>query len=204
MKQKHWIDSHKGATGPAVLLMMAATHAWDNPIAWIYLALHGTYGLLWITKSRFFGDRQWEQPASLAYGLLIWGSLSLYWVSPWLIVTGRAPVPPVGMCVFIYVVGVFFHFVSDMQKHLTLTLRPGTLLTDGLWGKLRNPNYFGELLIYLGFGLLPMHWAPLSVLALFIVAVWIPNMVKKDRSLSRYPRFAAYKQESKLFIPFLV
>ena len=37
---------------------------------------------------------------------------------------------------------------SDMQKHMTLAHRKGTLLTDGLWGLVRNPNYLGELLIY--------------------------------------------------------
>ena len=37
--------------------------AWDNVLAWIYLALHGTYGVLWILKSRYFGDLAglWER-----------------------------------------------------------------------------------------------------------------------------------------------
>jgi protein-S-isoprenylcysteine O-methyltransferase Ste14 len=89
-----------------------------------------------------------------------------------------------------------------MQKHTALKLHPG-LITDGLWSRTRNPNYFGELLIYLGFGLLAMHWLPLLVLGLIVAAYWIPNMRKKDRSLSRYPGFAAYRERTKLFIPFL-
>ncbi len=36
MKQKHFIDSHKCATAPAVLLLMAFYHQWENPTAWIY------------------------------------------------------------------------------------------------------------------------------------------------------------------------
>jgi steroid 5-alpha reductase family enzyme len=64
-------------------------------------------------------------------------------------------------------------------------------------------NYFGELLIYGGFGLLAMHWLPILILALWVAAFWLPNMHKKDASLSRYPDFAAYKQRSKLFIPFI-
>ena len=80
----------------------------------------------------------------------------------------------------------------------------GTLLTEGLWGLSRNPNYLGELCIYLGFTLLPMHWLPLSALAVVVVAVWIPNMRRKDKSLSRYPEFAAYKSKTKLIIPYLV
>lgn len=83
MKQKHFIDSHKGATFVAVLILMAVYNQWQNPAAWVYLGLHGTYGLLWVLKSRIFPDRQWQQPTSLAYGLVIWGGLTLYWIAPW-------------------------------------------------------------------------------------------------------------------------
>ncbi len=82
MKQRHFIDSHKAATGLFVLALLAVYDQWDNPTAWVYLALHGTYGLLWVLKSRMFPDKQWEQPTSLAYGLVIWAGLSLYWIAP--------------------------------------------------------------------------------------------------------------------------
>ena len=68
MKHKYWIDSHKGLTGPFVLGLIAWYHAWDNVIAWIYLALHGTYGVLWIVKSRYFGDKNWERPVNFGVG----------------------------------------------------------------------------------------------------------------------------------------
>jgi steroid 5-alpha reductase family enzyme len=206
MKQKHFIDSHKGVTGLAVLLLMAWYQQWHNPTAWVYLALHGGYGLLWVLKSRTFPDKQWEQSTSLTYGLGIWVGLSLYWLAPWLITSRGTTVPPwyLGLCLVIYVIGVFFHVGSDMQKHTALQLRPGHLLQSGLWANCRNPNYFGELLIYLGFGLLAQHWLPLLVLLLFISIIWIPNMRQKDRSLARYPEFAAYKARSKWFIPFVL
>jgi protein-S-isoprenylcysteine O-methyltransferase Ste14 len=207
VKHKFWIDSHKGATGLVVLGMIAWYHAWDNLIAWIYLALHGTYGLLWVLKSHFFGDKQFDQKASLAYGLVTWAGMSLYWVAPWVITSGRAHAAPpwfVGLCISMYSLGVFLHFASDMQKHMSLAYRRGTLLTEGLWSRLRNPNYFGELLIYLAFALLTLHWAPLLVLAIWISTIWVPNMLKKDKSLSRYPEFAEYKSKSKLIIPYLI
>ena len=205
MKQRHFIDSHKAATGLFVLALIAVYDQWDNPTAWVYLALHGTYGLLWVLKSRIFPDKQWEQPTSLAYGLVIWAGLSLYWIAPWLITSQNVQAPPwyLGLCIAIYAVGVFWHFASDMQKTMFLKLKPGHLMTDGLWSRLRNPNYFGELLIYLGFGLLAMHWAPLIVILLFVLIVWLPNMRRKDRSLARYPDFASYKARSKLFLPFV-
>jgi protein-S-isoprenylcysteine O-methyltransferase Ste14 len=207
VKQKFWIDTHKAATGPFVLALIAGYHAWQSVWAWVYLAIHGTYGALWVLKSHYFGDKQWEQQASLGYGLFIWFGLSLYWIAPWLIVSGHATEPPawyIGVCIIVYSFGVFFHFASDMQKHMSLAHRRGTLLTDGLWGNLRNPNYFGELLINVSFSLLAHHWIPFVVLGAFIAAIWVPNMRKKDKSLSRYPEFAQYKANSKLFIPYLI
>jgi protein-S-isoprenylcysteine O-methyltransferase Ste14 len=204
MRLKHFIDSHKGITGLAVLAMIAGYGAWENPVAWLYLALHGTYGILWITKSRFFADAHWERPSSLGFGLLIWGGLSLYWVGPWLITSGRSPTPPawyLGLCVALYSVGVFLHFAADMQKHTSLRLRPGVLITEGLWSVVRNPNYLGELFIYTGFCALAMHPAPFLTLALFLFGYWLPNMRKKDHSLSRYPGFADYKAKTWLFLP---
>jgi protein-S-isoprenylcysteine O-methyltransferase Ste14 len=205
MKQRHFIDSHKGATFLAMLLLMAVYDQWHNPTAWVYLALHGTYGLLWVLKSRFFPDCQWDQPTGLGYGLVIWGGLTLYWIAPWLLTSRNVEAPPwyLAMCITLYGFGVFFHFASDMQKHTALRLRPG-LITDGLWSLSRNPNYFGELLIYLGFGLLAMHWVPLAVLGLFIALVWYPNMRKKDRSLARYPEYAEYRRRTKWLIPWLL
>ena len=38
MKQKHFIDSHKGATPLAVLGLMAFYGSWENTTAWLYLA----------------------------------------------------------------------------------------------------------------------------------------------------------------------
>lgn len=205
MKQKHFIDSHKCATAPAVLLFMALYQQWENPTAWIYLALHGTYGILWTLKSRIFPDKSWEKKTGIWYGLVIWGALTLYWIAPYLITSRNIQAPGwyQAICISMFAFGVFLHFTADMQKHVALQLRPGQLITDSIMARCRNINYFGELLIYLGFGLLAMHWLPIAVLLVMIAAVWVPNMIRKDKSLARYPEFEAYRQRSSLFIPFI-
>lgn len=206
MKQKHFIDTHKGATAFFVLILILVYRQWNNPTALIYLALHGTYGILWVLKSRIFPDRTWEQRVSLGYGLVIWGGLSLYWIAPWLLVARgvQAPAWYLALCVTLYAFGVFLHFSADMQKHTHLKLCPETLITDGIFARTRNPNYLGELLIYGGFGLLAMHWLPLVNLFTWILIVWLPNMRKKDASLARYPEFPAYRERTAQFIPFLL
>ena len=203
LKHKFYIDTHKGANALAILALIAAYDAWHNETAWIYLALHGTYGLLWVLKSLYFADRNWEKEVDLSFGLVTWIALSAYWVGPWVIVRDDLHAAPwlLALCVAMWGLGVFLHFASDMQKHMHMKLAPGTLLTGGLWSRCRNPNYLGELLIYFSFCLVSRHWAPLAVLLAMVVGVWLPNMLRKDRSLARYPEFAAWKARSSLFVP---
>ncbi len=204
MKMKFFIDSHKGSTCLYILILMAIFNQWENPTAWLYLALHGTYGLLWVTKSRIFPDSSWERRVGWGYGIgVVWGGLTLYWIAPLLLMLRdvHAPAWYLGLCTALYGAGVFLHFAADMQKHTSLKLNPDHLISDGLFTRLRNPNYLGELLIYMGFGLLAMHWAPVVVLLAFILFYWLPNMWRKDRVLSCYPEFETYRQRSWLFIP---
>jgi len=211
LKQKHFIDIHKGLNSIVILLLMYYFNSWNNLIAWIYLALHGTYGYLWILKSRIFPDKQWENKINLSYGLFIWLGLSLYWISPYIIISGNSilpfsiPIYPIYIffCLTIYILGIFLHFTSDMQKFIQLKLIEGHLIDDGMFRSLRNTNYLGELFIYLGFSLLALDWAPLIALLLFVVFIWLPNMYKKDKSLSKYSNFKQYKSKTKKFIPFI-
>ena len=205
MKQKYYIDSHKGATFIYILSLMYIYQNTFNINLYIYLALHGSYGILWILKSKLFPDKQWESKCSIWYGLLIWFGLSLYWIAPYLIITQNIQPPNwyIAMCISMYIFGVFFHFTSDMQKFVQLKYHPNNLITDVMFSRIRNINYLGELLIYLGFSLLAMHWAPIIALISFIIIIWIPNMIKKDKSLSKYENFEDYKKRTNIFFPFI-
>ena len=160
---------------------------------------------MWVLKSAIFPDKTWEAKCSIWYGLYIWGGLTLYWISPFIIMSTSVDNSPIylGLMVAIFAMGVFFHYASDMQKHVHLKLKPGKLITDGLMSRCRNTNYFGELLIYLSFALLSRHWIPIVVLVSFMFIIWLPNMRKKDKSLSRYPEYAEYKKHTSLLIPFI-
>ncbi len=202
-RMRHFIDGNKRLTALVVLLLMAYAQAWDNPVAWIYLAEHGLYGLLWNFKSKTFADKQFEQPISLRFGVQIFIILSLYWVTPWLITQRPQALPAwaLGLSVALFASGVFWHFTSDMQKYMALQLRPGQLLRSGLWQRCRNPNYFGELLIYGGFTMLAGSWIPFVPLGVMIAGVWVPNIRRKEASLARYPEFAAWKARSGCLFP---
>ncbi len=206
MKQRYIVDTHKFLTPFVVLGMIAGFNQWDNITAWIYLVMHGTYAYIWLLKSAVFPDKRWEQKDPYSTNFFMFLTLALYWAAP-LIITSQgvqAPVWLLALCLMLYIVGVFLHYTADMQKHMALELNPGHLIQDKLWKYLRNPNYLGELLLYLGFGLLAMHWLPVVIVLGVLVFIWLPNMRQKDQSLSRYPEFAAYKRRSKLLIPFVI
>lgn len=201
MKSKHAINLHKGLTGLVVVGLMWAYQNFSlGP--WVYLSLHGTYGLMWLLKDRLYPDKQWEQEISIGQGIFIFGLTALYWVAPFLLISsGTMPsYPLVAAAISLNLLGVFLHYVSDAQKYFTLKYQPG-LITEGFFARCRNTNYLGEIFIYFSFALLAQHWMAFFILAGFIGFFFIPNMRKKDQSLSRYPEFAHYKAHSGLLIP---
>ena len=201
MKAKHFINLHKGTTFFFVLgLMLAYQNFTLGP--WVYLALHGTYGFLWLLKDRLYPDKQWEEEVPIALGIVGFGIVCLYWVAPFLLISSgvEPPLPLISAAIAINTLGVFLHYASDAQKYYTLKYKSG-LITEGFFARCRNTNYLGEILIYLAFAMLAMHWLPFIILGGFAAGLFIPNMLKKDKSLSRYPEFKAYKAKSGLVIP---
>lgn len=205
MKLKSFIDTNKGITFLAILAMMACFRQWNNPTAWVYLALHGTYGYLWVLKSHFFPDASWERKTSLWFGIFSWLALTIYWIPPYLLISRgvQAPAWLLALAICLNLFGVFFTFSADMQKYTHLKFQPGTLITDGMLSLSRNINYFGEFLVYLAFALLPMTWFAFIPLTLFVGIFWIPNMLRKEKSLASLPGFQEYKRKTRFFLPFI-
>ena len=201
MKLKHFINLHKGLSFPFILTLMFIYQNF-NFGAWVYLALHGTYGLLWLLKDQIYPDKQWEQEISVGMGIFGFVFVSLYWVAPFILISSgsQPPLPLVAAAISLNIIGVFLHYTADAQKYYTLKYRSG-LITEGFFARSRNTNYLGEILIYGSFAMLVQHWLPFLILAGFIAGMFIPNMIKKDRSLERYPEFADYKTRSGFLLP---
>lgn len=204
MKIKHVINLHKGLTFLVVLALMVAYQNFTiGP--WVYLALHGTYGLMWLLKDGIYPDKQWEQEITVGMGIFNFGGLLLYWVAPFILISSGSepPLPLIAAAISLNIMGVFLHYGSDAQKYYTLKYHPG-LITEGFFARCRNTNYLGEILIYGSFAMLAQHWLPFLIVAAFFAGLFLPNMRKKDQSLSRYPEFADYKARSGLLLPRLL
>jgi protein-S-isoprenylcysteine O-methyltransferase Ste14 len=202
MKIITYINLHKILVAPIVLTLMSCFNNWSTE-AFIYLALHGTYCALWLIKSSLFPDRRFEEAQPLRIGLpFIFLPLAGYYLAPYFLISRHVILPPwvVGLVLCLYTLGIFLHYVGDAQKFYTLRLKRG-LIEDGLFAYTRNPNYLGEILIYLSFAILSWHWVPFAVLAAWVFGFFLRNMLNKDKSLSRYPEFAEYKVRSGLLFP---
>jgi steroid 5-alpha reductase family enzyme len=201
MKIKYAINLHKFLTFAVILGLMAAYQNFALA-PWIYLALHGTYGIMWLIKDSIYPDRQWEKEVSFGTSFVIFAFIAAYWVAPFILISSRVQpsAPLMAIAIATNLFGIFLHYGSDAQKYFTLKYQKG-LITEGFFSRSRNPNYLGEILIYFGFALLTQHWLPFAILGMFFILVFVPNMRKKDQSLSRYPEFAAYKARSGLLLP---
>ncbi len=201
MKIKHPINLHKFLTFAFILSLMVIYQNF-TVAPWIYLALHGTYGIMWLIKDSLYPDQQWESEISLTMGIFTFILLGLYWVAPFILISGGVELsaPLMAAAIATNLLGILLHYGSDAQKYFTLKYQPG-LITEGFFSRSRNPNYLGEILLYFSFAILSQHWLPLVILGLFSALIFVPNMLKKDKSLARYQEFAAYKERSGLLLP---
>lgn len=187
-----------------------STPAATGVAAWVFLALHGSYGLVWLLKDLAFPDPNWQVRITLASSVYAAIGLGLYWSFGWLLMSGTAqPVYPLPepawlcLCISLCLTGTAIMVAADAQKFFTLRVRRG-LITDGMFRYVRHPNYLGEMMVYGGFALLVWHWFPVLVLAWVWGSLFAVNMAMKEASMARYPEWAEYKRRSWWLVPGLV
>ncbi|MFZ5635770.1 MAG: methyltransferase family protein [Pseudomonadota bacterium] len=199
------INLQKGGTLPFVLGLMWWYDCWTIT-AWVYLGLHGSYGLIWLLKDALFPDPGWEKKITFGGALNAWlFVLGPYWIAPWLIVSQRIERSPelLGAAILLYAVGVALMVGADAQKYFVLRARPG-LIVDGFFARTRNPNYLGEMMLYAGFALVAGHWLPWLVLVWVWAGVFLPNMLRKDVRMARHREWEGYRARTGLLFPRIV
>ena len=201
MKLNQIINLHKGLTVFVVAGLMMFYKNYSIA-AWVYLSLHGTYGILWLLKEKIFPDPYFKEKINFITSITGFIFLGSYWIAPFILISSQKSVsyPIIAASISINIIGVFLHFASDAQKYFTLKIKK-ELIKDGFFKNIRNTNYLGEILIYLSFAILSMSYIPFAILALFFFVVFLPRMLKKDKSLTKYSSFKEYKQISGLLFP---
>ena len=201
IKIKHAINLHKVLTPFFVLALMHHYNNWGVGMV-TYLALHGTYCVNWMLKDSLYGDKNWDIARPLGRALMTFVFVTGYWSAPvFLVRSNKDPsLFTVGMAISLNILGNMLHYGSDCQKHFTLKVQKG-LITEGFFGLVRHPNYLGEILTYIGFCSLSMHWLPFAYLLFMFCMVLLPGMMAKEKSLSRHEEFKAYKERVAFIIP---
>jgi steroid 5-alpha reductase family enzyme len=82
----------------------------------------------------------------------------------------------------------------------------GQVLSEGLWGKCRHPNYLGEMLFWGGLALAGQAfsapwYASLGLAAMLLMFAFASIPMKEARMASRYKDFEAYKAATPMLIP---
>jgi protein-S-isoprenylcysteine O-methyltransferase Ste14 len=208
------INLQKAGCFPFFALLMwlyADRTPWaTSPAAWTYLALHGSYGLVWLLKDMVFPDPNWQHRCTWGSAVYLAAGLALYWAIGWVLISGvsdpRYPLPDnawLALCIALCILGSVLMFGSDTQKFVQLRAKRG-LITSGLFTYIRHPNYLGEMMIYGSFALLAWHWLPVLVLGYVWLGLFAPNMAMKEASMSRYPEWAEYRRRTWWLVPGLL
>lgn len=166
-------------------------------------------------------DRFDEIKTSFWRFLLTW-TLQGVWVSltagaAWTAMT-RPEQKPLGWFALagglIFVFGYLFELVSDVQKS-QFNANPenkGKFIHTGLWAWSRHPNYFGEIVLWIGIALIALPvlrgWAlvslisPLWVIVQLTLISGIPMLEKKaDDRWGGQQDYETYKRETPVLIP---
>lgn len=114
----------------------------------------------------------------------------------------------------IWAVGYFFELIADVQKS-AFKANPdnkNAFINTGLWAWSRHPNYFGEIVLWLGVAIIALPvlrgWAlvtlisPVWVIIQLTLISGVPMLEKKaDKKWGGQPDYEAYKANTPVLIP---
>jgi hypothetical protein len=96
---------------------------------WVYLFLHGSYGIAWVWKDIYFPDATFKQKGTIGSLILLFIFLTLYWFIPVPLAAGygvhNPPFERIILVIGMYLFGLYLMLGSDHQKNTTLAKQKG-------------------------------------------------------------------------------
>jgi steroid 5-alpha reductase family enzyme len=114
---------------------------------------------------------------------------------------------------FIFILGLSIEGISDIQKFNFKQKNKDIWINEGLWKYSRHPNYFGEMLCWIGIFVFSSFYlntmnivysliSPLFIVFLLLFVSGIPTLEKKyDHKFKDNPDYLKYKQKTNFLFP---
>ena len=196
------INAQKTGTIFIMFLLMKYYNNYSTG-AWLYLSLHGTYGLLWFLKDMVFPDKSFQNYLTIIPAILVSLFLLSYWLMGFEVMCGLGDQNPSGKkifgCFFLFSFGNILMMCSDLQKFIVLKYKKG-LIDDYFLKNNRNTNYFGEILVYLTFAIACGRKEGYIMLIIEWITFFGSRIYMKDLRLAKKHGFEKYKKNSYIIL----
>lgn len=225
---EHFFDLTGSLTYISLTVLIALLTPGQDARGWLLGALvviwAARLGSFLFTRVRRSGadDRFDEIKPNLTRFLSVWTIQGL-WVTmtaaaAWIAMTSASKVPldafaAVGLVVWL--IGFGFEVVADLQKSRFKAdpANAGRFISTGLWSVSRHPNYFGEILLWIGVAIIALPalsgWqyiallSPVFVALLLIKLSGIPLLeAKADKKWGGQADYEEYKRRTPVLLPF--
>ena len=169
-------------------------------------------------------DRRFREAKKSFSKYLVWWTMSALWVflttanALTLIINNKKLVnqPIFYLGLLIWFIGILFEIVADEQKRrfrLNEENR-GKYISSGLWSISRHPNYFGEIILWIGIAIISLptlsgfqYVTLISPLFIYLLLTRISgvNLLEEssDKKWGDLPEYEQYKKETPVLVPFI-
>ena len=169
-------------------------------------------------------DRRFREAKKSFSKYLVWWTMSALWVflttanALTLIVNNKKLVnhPIFYLGLLIWFIGILFEIIADEQKRrfrLNEKNR-GKYISSGLWSISRHPNYFGEIILWIGIAIISLptlsgfqYVTLISPLFIYLLLTRISgvNLLEEssDKKWGDLPDYKQYKRETPILFPYI-
>jgi steroid 5-alpha reductase family enzyme len=110
--------------------------------------------------------------------------------------------------IIVWLIGFYFESVADLQLawFKAEPANAGRVMDQGLWRYTRHPNYFGDCLVWWGFGLMALQtgavWGLIGPAVMTLMLLRVSGVSLLERRMRRTrPDYDRYKERTSAFIP---
>ncbi len=227
LKTEKFYDLTGSLTYLTVVLIAVALSPVKDPRTWLVAALVVVWAarlgsFLFIRVIKAGEDRRFREIKTSFLRFLQAWTLQGLWVTfslsaAMIVITSRIRVPLDGFAasgLLIWLIGFGIEVIADRQKNLFRadSANEGKFIRSGLWSWSRHPNYFGEILLWIGVMVIALPvlrgWGWVSLISPVFITILltrisgVPLLEKRaDEKWGGQPDYEAYKKRTSILVP---